>query len=317
MNISNEKKVVVVLAISSILVGMRVTAAAGTRWDFSAAPSSDDQHLAFYSYRGESNPDIYVVDLSSGTERNLTSSPNRWDIEPDWSPDSDRIAFSSGPDMEQMDIHVIRSDGSGERRIIHGPNSYLGPDWSPDGSRLAFSVAEEQPWAINLFVSDADGENPILLTEAFPNSTENPDWSPDGRSIVFSSRPDLETQSDLYRVEVATGKTVQLTDTETSERFPSWSPDGRTVYFSTGEGGKNSHIRALPWDADRAGVGAARAVTGSGDQEQYFVTFSHKKGAMYYSSGSWEDTFWIYRVPLHGHGESDHKQVTGLDHSLP
>src|SRR2546425_1515474 len=73
-------------------------------------------------------------------------------------------------------------------------------------------------------------------------AVSDPQLSPDGKWVAYTvSTPSLQDNRNVSRVsvvEVATGKSRQLTGGPGSDRQPRWSPDGKTLAFiSTREGG--------------------------------------------------------------------------------
>ena len=103
------------------------------------------------------------------------------------------------------------------------------PDYSPDGKRLAF--ASTRSGAEEIWISDADGLDPIQMTSMRGPQCANPRWSPDGRVILFNSR--REGSADLYLLRPDTGEFHRITDDAAEEVEPRWSRDGRTIYFGS------------------------------------------------------------------------------------
>jgi Tol biopolymer transport system component len=66
---------------------------------------------------------------------------------------------------------------------------------------------------------------------------EPPRWSPNGREILYSYETqfidDITHYDDLFRVDVASGRSTNLTNTPNDDDGQySWSPDGRQISFT-------------------------------------------------------------------------------------
>jgi TolB protein len=122
---------------------------------------------------------------------------------------------------------------------------------SPTDARLALTIADD------LFIGQADGTG---LTRVA--SSEELDWyprfSPDGRAVVFESA--RASFRDLYRLELATGEVVRLTDNPEGNFDAAWSPDGRKLAFSSSRAGQLDL-----WVMDADGANPTRLTFHPGD----------------------------------------------------
>src|SRR6185312_1724089 len=128
------------------------------------------------------------------------------------------------------------------------------PDYSPNGKRLAF--ASTRSGSEEIWVSDADGSNPMQVTSMGGPQCANPRWSPDGRMILFNSR--REGSADLYLLRPDTGELRRISNDPGEEVEPRWSRDGRTIYF-----GSNRTGRLEVWKMPATG-GPATQITKQG-----------------------------------------------------
>ncbi len=122
----------------------------------------------------------------------------------------------------------------------------VGPRFSPDGAWIAYtSRTLTRHGAIRLMRSDGTSDREL----APRNSGSSLSWTPDGSSLVFDEMEvyDLfRTYSDLWRVDVATGRVQRLTR-GLRARDPDVSPDGRWIALVR-ETGSGSQIAVVDRD---------------------------------------------------------------------
>ncbi|MEZ0114450.1 dipeptidyl aminopeptidase/acylaminoacyl peptidase [Catenulispora sp. EB89] len=176
---------------------------------------------------------IYLVDVAGGTPRKLTNGPA--DAAPRWSPDGAALAF-----LRAGQLHLIRVDGGEARQLTTQQSrpSGAGPAaWSPDGTRIAFS-ALDAPRA-----PDA----PVVVDELH--------WKVDGAGVVGAAR------TQIFVVDVASGRIEQLTEGTDNCAAPVWSPDGTRLAFIGESGPGLEHLRtSAPYVIDvRADVESGRS----------------------------------------------------------
>lgn len=98
--------------------------------------------VCFVSLGGSGFGEIFVHDLTTGAEQNLTASPsfeNTLDWSPEFSPNGSQIAFmSTGNHPGNFEIYVMNTDGQQKQRLTFDAAEDIYPAWSPDGSEIAF-----------------------------------------------------------------------------------------------------------------------------------------------------------------------------------
>ena len=158
-----------------------------------------------------------------------------------------KIAFTSNRDGNS-EIYVMDGDGGNQRRVTVNPRGDLRPAWSPDGKKIAFVSNRRNKDHLQIWVIDADGKNPIRLTDGLWD--DYPDWSPDGTKIVYDAHLHPE-EHDVAPAGItvmdADGNNKRLLTREGAH--PSWSPDGKRIAFvSSKNPGDDAQIYVMDVD---------------------------------------------------------------------
>ena len=209
--------------------------------DYGAAWSPDGRWLAFHGHL-QSSDDIWLVPVG-GSERptRLTRfGPGADTGEPDWSPDGRTLAFSShGPPLEGNpgSVYTVAVDPATGSAVadpvrvpLDGFQGYaMGARFSPDGERLAFYGRSPEDGRVTVYTVPAAGGTPAgVVSFANGEPYSAPEWSADGASL-FYSRNDGFGPFQVWRVDILTGATEQVTTGVLGALQPSVSPDGRTL----------------------------------------------------------------------------------------
>ncbi len=195
--------------------------------------SPDGTRIAYTAQGEPRGTQIFVrwMDAEGATTQvtRLTESPG--DIT--WAPDGKAIAFrmmvpNEGGWPAERQIAQFRPRGASwtaSPRVVEKLN------YRRDGTGFTSDGTQQ------IFIVPAEGGTPRQITSG-EWSAGAPAFTPDGRTIVFSSGPRVEEadyqwrESEIYAVDVATGKIRQLTARKGPDNAPAVSPDGKLVAYT-------------------------------------------------------------------------------------
>ena len=244
--------------------------------DYSPAISPDGKWVAFASNRLQ-NAELYLIDLTDGSLRQLTHTDEVDEYMPVFSPDGKSIAFAtertrggmmlppvqaSGSDPSRASIYLMEIDGRNQRPLVDADGADRAPVFSPDGQKIAFESKAptqearrgegtspagrtENNDTLEIYVIGVDGINKTQLTH---NDVDDghPTWSPNGKQIAFSSMV-----ADIYQIfiiDAAGGTAKQLTFSDASHYHPIFTPDGKRIIYVS-----NAHNHYTLWMMDTDG----------------------------------------------------------------
>jgi TolB protein len=191
---------------------------------------------------------LYVYDLRSGKSTLIFSADTIWEA-PNWSPDGKYLVSNSGGAIYKLAFKADGSVGTPEKLAIPADYSCNNDKAiSPDGKQLAFSATLPPAKNSQVFLADATGANPKLMTVDTPSYFHG--WSPDGKTLAFVAQRHGDGQYDIYGVPAAGGPETRLTMNPHQDDGPDYSPDGKWIYINSDRSGKQA-----AWRLPAAGAG--------------------------------------------------------------
>ncbi len=198
--------------------------------------SPDASRIAFTCFEsanGVVSPQLCMYSMDAGK---VVSFPRfrGTNSSPAWSPDGSQIIFSSSM-LGNPELFVVEANGSHPKRLTFSNGASTSPTWNPKTGQTVVFVSD-RGGIPKLFMMNADGTNSAELDVPDKGYLIDPAWAPNGQLLAFSWRRP-EGNYDLYLMDAATRKIVEITRDSGRNERPSWAPDGRHIVFESTRGG--------------------------------------------------------------------------------
>jgi len=177
---------------------------------------------------------------------------HRMNVVPSISPDGEHVAYIANQNLKE-EIYLLSEDNNAsfvDQRLIKGGDSKrfealrffdTAIGWSRDGNMISFISKSGRDDAIYIMDPHSrEVRNRYVFDEL--NGLQSPTFSPEGDRIAFVGiRGGI---SNLYLLDLETGKLDQKTDSRYTVFHPQWSADGKSIVYTTDQG-PDSDAQAL------------------------------------------------------------------------
>lgn len=158
---------------------------------------------------------------------------------------------------EEGEVNIYRSDANAQNATKLTQNSKYNLDQtvSPDGKYVVFISNRTGVWRV--WRMNADGANPVQLTDGENVGDSRPSVTPDNSTIIFSRQIGNNGRAFIMKVPLAGGISETLSDNENSyDAFPRVSPDGKSVaYVAFDAAAPGAKKELLVREYDNGGLG--------------------------------------------------------------
>lgn len=203
--------------------------------DFLPEFSRDGKRIYYVSDR-KGKVNLWSMDLTGGTQKQLTFHETDGVRVPSYAPLADKIAYEYNSEIWIVDLKTgktapvtidvttdERRNPVLERTLTTNPSEF---SVSPDGKKVAFLVRG------NLFVVPSTGGTARLLVGG-SNRQSHITWLSDSRTVVYAT--DAKGQKDLHTIDISGKNDKIIAGSPEDETNPVLSPDGKYLAYHKGD----------------------------------------------------------------------------------
>lgn len=242
---------------------------------------------------------LWVFDVGAEEETRLTEEDFRVSAF-DLSPDGSRIVLTARYENRRnqgnlSEIYLLDVASKEMVRLTENEAPESGVQWAPDGVHFGYTAAHDESWELRnnkLWVMNADTRETRMVSGAFEGNLRGWVWTPDSRSALFTGLQ--RTNTNLFRVDMASGAVEQLTEVEGNLSAGSFSRDRTRFAYTLQDFDTPPDL----W-AGVVGAGGGTRLTEANDSLEAEIAFAQGRVVRWNSSDGTEIEGILY-LP-HGH----------------
>ena len=179
----------------------------------------------------EARGQIVSVAAENGDMRVLENQPGARAMWPAWSPDGKQVAFFSDRSGENELWLTDAAGGKPPRQLTKGlKGNFYAPVWSPDGKALAFGERMGRILLVDSTTGAFKQIDKSDYTGSYDGFVPGVVFSRDSKFIAFNH---IEAMwiSQVYLVEVASGRSLRVSNPNVNSLNPAFSFDGKFLLY--------------------------------------------------------------------------------------
>lgn len=175
----------------------------------------------------------------------------------EYSPPSSQLAFVAYIEGS-WDLFVISDNGTGLKRLTNTPFDERNPSWSQDRNSIVYSTSDG-----HIHRYDLVAEKDVLL-KTLKGVNVQPNFMPDsdGQDVLYVHfSEDVPDDTDLYLLDIKTGKSRLFLGQRSQQFYPCWSPNGEHMaYINVHCSNPCDRMLQEVWVTDRFGKNAQQLI---------------------------------------------------------
>ncbi len=192
----------------------------------------------FVPYRDFIGSNLEILDVETGRRRVVFHTPRSIQA-PNWTPDGRALIYNGDGLLYRFDLARQAPEIIPTGFATQNNNDHV---LSFDGTMLGISHHDAASGHSLVYTVPVEGGLPRQATPTGPSYLHG--WSPDGQWLVYTGSRD--GAFDLYKIPVAGGDEVRLTDAPGLDDGSEYAPDGQHIYFNSARTGRMQLWRMRP-----------------------------------------------------------------------